>query len=197
MILAFTISWRVTLVTMAGIPVSFVVITFSSARMAPIMKAQQSELSEASKLTYDAFKSIDVVKCLNGQASTYARMITRIRSAARYYMKLAVLLSVQIAVPRFMSFLMFVQGFWYGSTLVQARELTPGDVLTTFWACLILTQSVSQVVHQSAALERGKIAGETLSEYVHVPDTNDSRIRMQRDRYPDLQTEDIVLKDVG
>ncbi|OKL56524.1 hypothetical protein UA08_08266 [Talaromyces atroroseus] len=195
-ILAFIISWRVTLVTMAGIPVSFVVITFTSARMAPIMKAQQSELSEASKLTYDAFKSIDIVKCLNGQASTYAQMTARIRSAARYYMKLAVLLSVQVAVPRFMSFLMFVQGFWYGSTLVQVGELTPGDVLTTFWACLIVTQSVSQIVHQSAALERGKIAGEKLIEYVHVPDMDISRTRIQSDRYPDLQTEDIVLKDV-
>ncbi|KAE8550658.1 hypothetical protein EYB25_006886 [Talaromyces marneffei] len=196
MILAFVISWEVTLVTMAGIPVSFTVITFTSSRMAPILKAQQSELSEASKITYDAFKSIDVVKCLNGQSSTYTQMMTRINAAARLYMKLAVLISIQTAFPRFMSFVMFVQGFWYGSILVQSGKLTPGDVLTTFWGCLIVTQSIAQLVQHSATLERGKIAGETLRQYTCADAIDDLRFRTQKNRYPNLHTEDIVLKNV-
>jgi ATP-binding cassette subfamily B (MDR/TAP) protein 1 len=165
--------------------------------MSPILKAQQSELSEASKITYDAFKSIDVVKCLNGQSSTYAQMMARIKAAARLYMKLAVLITVQTAFPRFMSFVMFVQGFWYGSILVQSGKLTPGDVLTTFWACLIVTQSISQLVLHSATLERGKIAGETLHQYICADAMDGSRFRTQRNRYPNLHTEDIVLKDVS
>lgn len=197
LVLALIISWRLTLVTMAGIPVSFAVISLTSSRMTPILKAQQSELSEASKLTYDAFKSIDVVKCLNGQISTYVRMFTRIKAAARLYMKLATLIALQMAFPRFMSFVMFVQGFWYGSSLVQSGKLEPGDVLTTFWACLIATQSISQIVQQSTALERGKIAGETLMDYLRTPDTRDSASKAQRNRYPNLQTEDIVFKDVS
>ncbi|EED16479.1 ABC a-pheromone efflux pump AtrD [Talaromyces stipitatus ATCC 10500] len=195
-ILAFVISWRVTLVTMAGIPVTFAVIIFTSSRMSPILKAQQSELSEASKITYDAFKSIDVVKCLNGQASTYTQMMARIRAAARLYMRLAILSSVQAAFPRFMSSAMFVQGFWYGSVLVRSGRLEPGDVLTTFWACMTVTQSMGQLVQHSATLERGKIAGETLHQYIRAEVTNDSTLKIQRDRYPNLHTEDIVLKDV-
>lgn len=196
-VLAFVISWRVTLVTMAGIPVSFIVISFTSSRMSPILKVQQSELSEASKIAYDAFKSIDVVKCLNGQSSTYAQMMARIKTAARLYMKLAVLVSVQTAFPRFMSFVMFVQGFWYGNVLVQSGKTTPGDVLTTFWACLIVTQSLAQLVQHSASLERGKIAGETLYQYIFADAMNESQFRIQRNRYPNLHTEDIVLKDVS
>ncbi|GAM38386.1 plasma membrane ATP-binding cassette transporter [Talaromyces pinophilus] len=195
-VLAFIISWRVTLVTMAGIPISFIVISFTSSRMSPILKAQQSELSEASKITYDAFKSIDVVKCLNGQSSTYALMMTRIEAAARLYMKLAVLISVQTAFPRFMSFVMFVQGFWYGNVLVHSGKSTPGDVLTTFWACLIVTQSMAQLVQHLAALERGKIAGETLYQYICVDAMDESRFRTRRNRYPNLHTEDIIFKDV-
>lgn len=182
---------------MAGIPISFIVISFTSSRMAPIIKAQQSELSEASKITYDAFKSIDVVKCLNGQSSTYALMMARIKAAARLYMKLAILVSVQTAFPRFMSFVMFVQGFWYGSVLVQAGRTTPGDVLTTFWACLIVTQSIAQLVQHSASLERGKIAGETLHQYIYAGAMDESRFRTQKNRYPNLHTEDIILKDVS
>lgn len=182
---------------MAGIPVSFIIISFTSSRMSPILKAQQSVLSEASKITYDAFNSIDVVKCLNGQSSTYALMMARIKGAARLYMKLAVLISVQTAFPRFMSFVMFVQGFWYGSVLVQSGKSTPGDVLTTFWACLIVTQSISQLVQHSAALERGKIAGETLYQYICADAMDESRFGTQRNRYPNLHTEDIILKDVS
>lgn len=165
--------------------------------MSPILKAQQSELSEASKITYDAFKSIDVVKCLNGQSSTYSLVMARIQTAARLYMKLAVLVSLQTAFPRFMSFVMFVQGFWYGSILVQSGKSTPGDVLTTFWACLIVTQSIAQLVQHSATLERGKIAGETLYQYICADAMDESRFRTQGNRYPNLHTEDVVLKDVS
>lgn len=182
---------------MAGIPISFIVISFTSSRMSPILKAQQSELSEASKITYDAFKSIDVVKCLNGQSSTYTLMMTRIKAAAQLYMKLAILISVQTAFPRFMSFVIFVQGFWYGSVLVHSGKSTPGDVLTTFWACLIVTQSMAQLVQHLAELERGKIAGETLYQYICADAMDESRFRTQRNRYPNLHTEDIVLKDVS
>lgn len=182
---------------MAGIPISFIVVSFASSRMSPILKAQQLELSESSKIAYDAFKSIDVVKSLNGQSPTYAQMMARINSAARLYMRLAVLISVQTAFPRFMSFIMFVQGFWYGSILVQSGKTTPGDVLTTFWACLIVTQSLAQLVQHSASLERGKIAGETLYQYIWTDAMNEPQIRTQRNRYPNFHTEDIVLKDVS
>lgn len=112
-------------------------------------------------------------------------------------MKLAVLISVQTAFPRFMSFVMFVQGFWYGSVLVHSGKSTPGDVLTTFWACLIVTQSMAQLVQHLAALERGKIAGETLYQYICADAMDESRFSPRRNRYPNLHTEDIILKDVS
>ncbi|CRG90127.1 Mating factor M secretion protein mam1 [Talaromyces islandicus] len=196
-ILALNISWKVALVTMAGIPVSSIIISVVSSRMNPMMKAQQSELAEASKFAYDAFTSIDSVKCLNGEFSTYLHLVSHIQAAARWYLKLAVLTAMQLAFARLTTFAMFVQGFWYGSSLVQSGELTCGDVLTTFWACLITVQSIELGVHQLAALERGKVAGETLWLYLLHPSVDKPPLRLRRDRYPDLRTEDISFQDVS
>jgi ATP-binding cassette subfamily B (MDR/TAP) protein 1 len=164
--------------------------------MKPIVKAQQSELSEASKFSYDAFTAIEVVKCLNGQFSTYWRFISCVRAAGKWYMKLVLFTALQMAFARFTTFAMFAQGFWYGSTLVQSGELTSGDVLSTFWACLIAVQSIELSVNHLPALERGKIAGATLKSYLRGSRPEKSSLA-RRDCCPDLSRGDIVFKDVS
>jgi ATP-binding cassette subfamily B (MDR/TAP) protein 1 len=124
-------------------------------------------------------------------------LVSHIRAAARWYLKLAVLTAMQLAFARLTTFAMFVQGFWYGSSLVQSGELTSGDVLTTFWACLITVQSIELGVHQLTILERGKIAGETLRSYLLYRSAEKPPLRVRRDRYPDLHTEDIRFQDVS
>jgi ATP-binding cassette subfamily B (MDR/TAP) protein 1 len=195
--LALYLSWKVTLVTIAVVPVSALFISFLSSRMKPVVRAQQSELSGASKLTHDAFSAIEVVKCLNGQTSTYCQFVSYIRAAAKWYMKLAFLTAIQMAWTRFASFAMFVQGFWYGSTLVQSEELTPGQVLSTFWACLIAVQSIEMGINYLPALERGKLAGATLNSYLQGSRPKVSSPGRTRNCCPDPSKGDVVLKDVS
>lgn len=57
---------------------------------------------------------------------------------------------------------MFVQGFWYGSSLVASGYLSSGEVLRTFWACLVAVQSIEQILPQVIILEKGKSAGSFL-----------------------------------
>ncbi|KAH8700244.1 ABC a-pheromone efflux pump AtrD [Talaromyces proteolyticus] len=190
-------SWKVMLVTMAGFPVSSALILFISFKMNPMITAQQSELAQASKFAYDAFASIDSVKCLNGESPIYSHLVSHIQKAARWYLKLAFLAAAQLSTARFTTFTMFVQGFWYGSSLVQSGELTSGHVLTTFWACLIAVQSVELAVHQLPTLERGKVAGETLMSYLRRPSARRLPLSAQRDGHTDFYNEDIKLKNVS
>lgn len=55
-----------------------------------------------------------------------------------------------------------MQGFWYGSSLVGSGKVSPGDVLTTFWACLMATQSIEQILPQMIVFEKGRAAGVSL-----------------------------------
>jgi ATP-binding cassette subfamily B (MDR/TAP) protein 1 len=104
--------------------------------MKPSIDDQQVELTHASKIASNAIASIESVKCLNGQAFEYRSFSSRIEKSATHYLRQARLNSLQIAVIRWMMFGMFVQGFWYGSSLTRNGPLTSGDVLRTFWACL-------------------------------------------------------------
>ncbi|KAJ5810192.1 uncharacterized protein N7503_002410 [Penicillium pulvis] len=164
LILALVISWRLSLVTLAGIPIFSALIAYLSTRMNSSISAQQTELTYASKIANNAISSIDTVKCLNSQAFEWQSFASRIEQSAIHYLRQARLNSFQIALIRWMMFGMFVQGFWYGSGLARAGILSSGDVITTFWACTTAAQSIEQVLPQMIVMEKGKVASTMLKK---------------------------------
>lgn len=138
------------------------VLAWISARMQPGIEAQVVELTKASKLAKNAFSAIDTVKCFNGQDFELRQYARAIKKAAKHYLVQAQANALQIGFVRLVTLAMFVQGFWYGSHLVNTGQKNPGEVLTAFWACLMATQSVEQILPQIIVLEKGKAAGATL-----------------------------------
>lgn len=160
--LAFYTSWNLTLVTLAAVPVTAIALSFISAGMQPSVAAQQAGLTQASKLANNAIVSIDTAKCFNGQAFEVRRYTSAIHGVAQHYLKQARSNALQIGFVRLTTLGMFVQGFWYGSSLVGSGKSSSGDVLTTFWACLMATQSIEQVLPQMLVFEKGRAAGVAL-----------------------------------
>ncbi len=160
--LALYTSWNLTLVTLATVPVTAVVLSYLSAKMQPNIDSQEEQLTQASKFATNAVISIDTVKCLNGEDGEVWQYSTAVKKAASFYLKQAHANALQIGFVRVATLGMFVQGFWYGSTLVQSRNRTPGQILTTFWACLLATQAIEQILPQMIVLEKGRAAGDIL-----------------------------------
>jgi ATP-binding cassette, subfamily B (MDR/TAP), member 1 len=157
--LAFYTSWKLTLVILAGLPVSAVIMSFISSMMQPSIIAQEIELSLASKLANSALAAIDTVKCFNGQSFELGQYKPAVLKAAKHYMKQALSNSLQIGFVRFVTTAMFVQGFWYGGHLVSTGKTSAGDVLTTFWACLMGTKAIEDILPHMIVLEKGRAAG--------------------------------------
>lgn len=157
--LAFYTSWKLTLVILAALPVSAVIMSFINSMMQPSIIAQEVELSLASKFANSALSAIDTVKCFNGQAQELEQYRPAIMEAAKYYMKQALSNSLQIGFVRFVTTAMFVQGFWYGGHLVTTGKASAGDVLTTFWACLMATKAIEDILPHMIVLEKGRAAG--------------------------------------
>ncbi|KAJ5731383.1 uncharacterized protein N7483_005891 [Penicillium malachiteum] len=166
LILALVISWKLALVTLAGIPLFSSIIAYLSTRMKASITAQQVELTHVSKIANNAIASIDTVKCLNGQSFELKNFASRVEQAAIHYLKQARLNSIQIAMIRWMMFGMFVQGFWYGSSLTRSGKISSGDVITTFWACTTAAQSIEQVLPQMIVMEKGKVASFILKRMI-------------------------------
>ena len=130
--------------------------------MQPNVEAQAKELAKASKVVNNAISAIDIVKSFNGQDIENWQYAKAIKTAARYYLVQAQANALQIGFIRFVTLGIFVQGFWYGTHLVNIGSKSPGDVLTCFWACLIAMQTADQLSPQFVYLEKGRAAGAAL-----------------------------------
>lgn len=194
--LGFYTSWSLSLVTLAGIPIFSSVIVYLSARMKPSIKAQQEELTQASKVASNAINSIDAVKCLNGQRIESWSFSSRIEQSAIHYLRQAKLNSLQISFVRWMMFGMFVQGFWYGSYLARTGKITSGEVLRTFWACLTAAQSIEQVLPQMIVLENGKVANAMLTSIMSQKDQDRVVSEIKGTLYPEHCEGDIEVNNV-
>ncbi len=130
--------------------------------MQPSIEAQAEELTRASKLANNSISAIDTVKCFNGQDFQVWQYAQAIHEAARYYLIQARQNALQIGLIRLVTLGMFVQGFWYGSHLVNEGKKNPGQILTAFWACLMAAQAIEQILPQMIVLEKGRAAGAVL-----------------------------------
>ncbi|KAJ5811972.1 hypothetical protein N7474_008273 [Penicillium riverlandense] len=190
-------SWSLSLVTLAGIPIFSSVIALLSIRMKSSIQAQQVELTRASKIANNAIASIDTVKCLNGQSLESHNFSWCIDGSARHYLRQARLNSLQISFIRWMMFGMFVQGFWYGSTLARSGKLTSGEVLRTFWACLTAAQSIEQILPQMIAMEKGKVASVALKSITSYHAESKMVSEMKGSLYPRHCEGDIEVNNVS
>ncbi|KAI9688946.1 MAG: hypothetical protein M1822_000683 [Bathelium mastoideum] len=162
--LAFYYAWNLTLVTIAGVPIIFVGVRQISRRVHAALVAQQDALSQASKHVTTAFSSIEMIKYFNGQKEETDKFNAAARTSAKEYLRQAHWNAFQQGFVTLCTRAMFVQGFWYGSTLIDDNKKNPGQVLTTFWAALQAIGALQSILPQLIVIEKGKAAGARLQE---------------------------------
>lgn len=195
--IAFYFAWNLTLVTLAVVPFASVFLSWLSARMQPSIHRQDGELNQASKLANNAISAIDAVKYFNGQDTEISQYTKVVGNAARFYLVQARSIAVQIGLVRFVTLGMFVQGFWFGSYLVLIGTKNAGQVLTAFWACLIATQAVEQIIPQMMVLERGRTAAATLKSILTQMDNGRTTRRPVGRIRPGYCDGDIEIRNVS
>lgn len=194
--LAFYYSWSLTLVTLSTVPLLAFVLRRISAKMQPSIKAQVDELTKASRMANNAISAIETVKSFNGQDLENWQYAKSVKNAARHYLVQAQANALQIGFVRLITLGMFVQGFWYGSHLVNTGQKNPGEILTAFWACLMATQAVEQILPQVIVLERGRAAGATLKAIMIQMERGRKIVSMNGRTAPSYCDGDIEIRNV-
>jgi ATP-binding cassette subfamily B (MDR/TAP) protein 1 len=168
--IAFYNSWRLTLVILAAFPVILPLIALLSSKTQPHLERQKAHLESASKTASCAVVSIDTVKAFNGQDQEHSAFINDVVQAGGAYRGFARIFAMQNAFVRFIGFVIFVQGFWYGGQLVRKSDGDgAAEVMTTFWCCLTATQSLELIMPQMGLLEKGRAAGAALNSLLGKP----------------------------
>ncbi|KAI2622328.1 P-loop containing nucleoside triphosphate hydrolase protein [Hypoxylon sp. NC1633] len=159
--LALCSSWKLTLVIIATSPVSAGIVIFMNDKLKPRIQAQKQELSNASKYAISAVKAIDLVKVFDTVDHEISQYSQAIRRSTDKYLIQARITAFQGSYVRLWLDGMFVLGFYYGAVLVD-EGLSPGTVMTTFYATLSALQAIQDLLPLYPALVRGMSAGQAL-----------------------------------
>lgn len=194
---AFYYSWNLTLVIMCTIPLIYIFQAYISSRLSIRVHEQAGQLQQALKYMTNAIQSIETVKCFNGEAYEIQAFSSIASVAARLYYHVANYRSLQIGVMQFFTLSVFVQGFWYGSRLVDSGDKTAAQVLTTFWAALMAIDGTTGFLPQFIVMQKGKIAGARLRLLMHQISACDHRQEFQGRLRPAKCLGDIEFRQVS
>lgn len=159
---AFYHSWKLTLVLLSTVPVSFVIISFATRNLESAIASQKCSLQRSSTVVAAAIKGIDLVKIHGGHGLEELKYARAIKSAATHYLSQAKANSIQLGYISFWAISLFVIGFWYSLVLVQ-QGTSPGAVVTTFYATLGALQGIEALTPHWLIFSKGKSAGSFLS----------------------------------
>ncbi|RDL31099.1 Bile salt export pump [Venustampulla echinocandica] len=193
--IAFSYSWKLTLVIFATVPVATVVLYWASANLGPAIEAQKRELTRASKYTNTAITAVNVVKAFNGQEQEVWQYHSTLQDVAAKYLIQARANALQFGITKFLTMAIFVQGFWYGLVLVR-KGTDPGHILTTFYACLFVIQAVETVLPQWLVLTKGMSAGQTLKSIMDQMQNSRRDFKIAGCIKPEACAGDIEITDV-
>lgn len=195
-VIALVSSWKLSLVTLAMVPLVVVFTSLATHDVQPAIKEQKLHLSNASKLAFNALRAVDTVKCYTAQDHEIWQFRDSVRAAATAYYRQARGSAAQMGITRTMTILMFFAAFWYGQILVK-EGLSPGTILTTFYAILTGVQAAEALLPQYLVLVKGMAAGETLKFIMNQMENGRVVQKMHGGIKPTKCAGDIELENVS
>lgn len=189
--------WSLTLVILIGMPLALGFLAMISARIQIYIETQKEHLAEATRTANRAFTAIEIVKAFNGQCYERTMFARAAAKAAEAYRKQVHGNAMIIGFIRLITLSMFVQGFWYGSRLVRRDQASAEDVMTTFWSCLMATQSLELILPQMILLEKGRAAGAGLKAVLVKVERGSQVFHMRGETVPKKCEGEIEIRDVS
>ncbi|KAM0504806.1 hypothetical protein ACHAP8_002194 [Fusarium lateritium] len=195
--IALYYSWKLTLVLLATLPISAIVLSLATKRLEPAIQTQKRELAVASKFAVASITAIDLVKVFNGYDQEVWQYYPSVKAAAKQYLIQAQCNALQMGYVAFWVVAMFVLGFWYGVVLVNNDGLAAGSVLTTFYSTLAAFQGIEALMPQWLVLAKGMSAGGFLSSITRNMRNGGPVKPMSGALRPQFCSGDIELKNVS
>lgn len=189
-------SWKLTLVLLATLPVSALILSLATRKLEPAIQIQRAHLATASKHVTASLLGIDLVKIFGGYETELRHYSAAIQRSSKAFHTQAAGTSFQMGWVMFWVIALFVIGFWYGVSLID-DGLSPGNVMTTFYATLAAFQGVEALLPHWLVLAKGMSAGGFLSAVVAHARRGDKKvIRMGRTARPTVVFGNIQLTNV-
>lgn len=173
------------------------VVPFFSSRVQKHNDAQANHLTTASKLASGAVSHIETVKCYSGEESSTTSYKSEIGLAEYNFVRQAFWHALQTGFIRLSTLAMFVQGFWFGSVLLDKGQITSGQIIAAFWAAMLGIQSLINMMPHLVLLEKGRAAGHRLCVVIKQTETDAKKDEIAETQAVGKLAGDIAFENVS
>ncbi|KAI5952452.1 HST6 [Candida jiufengensis] len=166
-VMSFYQSWAITLIILASAPV---MACFAWLFGGLTYRAQEEEndlSANASKVLNWCMTSPLTVRVFNGKYVEMVKFNKFVNASAKAYFKVSNAIAANSGILKFLTLMMFVQGFWFGVYLLSHHKITIGQLFTCFSSCLMLGQSISTISQLMAILNTSHAAAGRISTYLN------------------------------
>lgn len=130
--------------------------------------------AEASNKAERATTLIATVKAFNAQKHEAAEFNELVDRGRQIDIQIGKWWGLQMGTTSLVMNAMFVAGFWFGSKLVREDKLSPGAVMTVFFATVLAASNLQQLVPLLETLNMGMASMASLQTLIHPPPTPSS-----------------------
>lgn len=178
---SFYYSWSLTLIILCSAPLILVVAIILSKLVEKYVKLENQETTNAAQVFTWSMNSIKLIKFYNSQKTELDKFNQLVENCNNMFIKHCLYASINSSIIRFLTLCMFIQGFWFGSSMIRKGKLTVNDVITCFHACLMLGATLSEVFHQIIILQKGDVANKKLQNFLSQEKTSDTSNLLLKD----------------
>ncbi|VDM47295.1 unnamed protein product [Toxocara canis] len=162
MVVAFNLSWRMTLVMIAFVPLVGGLIGFLVRFVSTSVRKESAEYGKAGAIAEEVIMGIRTVISFNGQQKEIERYNVKLQGAAKFGIRKGFFIAFGSAWIFCLLFVAMGVAFWYGTQLVIDDQISSGAVFATFWAVMGGTIAIGQAAPQIGAIMGAKNAATDL-----------------------------------
>lgn len=191
---SFYYSWSLTLIILCSTPILVAIAFYFASKVHIYTAFENTESGLAAQVITWSMSSIQFVKLYCTEINELDRFRKHVQASNDYFIKSCLYAAANAGTLRFLSLAMFVQGFWFGSSMIRKGKLSINDVITCFHSCLMLGSIINNSLHQILFLQKGEVALNKLNGFITNGDTNELK-RSEQVGFHELH--DIVFTNVS
>ncbi|KAL3231314.1 hypothetical protein RNJ44_00349 [Nakaseomyces bracarensis] len=171
---AFYYSWSLTLIILCTSPIIVICAVLFSRYIHVHLEFENSASAKAAERLNWIIDHVNFVRIHNGTHVETNIFDHYIQISNTHYIKSCLYVSLNISILRFLSLVMFVQGFWFGSTMIKKGKLSINDVITSFHSCLMIGTIINTALGQIVVMQKGDVALKKLNIILNIQEETDN-----------------------
>ncbi|CCK71077.1 ATP-binding cassette a-factor transporter STE6 KNAG_0G00190 [Huiozyma naganishii CBS 8797] len=165
---SFYYSWSLTLIILCSTPIITAIAIYFAKLTNKYTDLENKETSYAAELLTWSMRFNDMVKFYTAQNEEISKFDTSVTRCNSLFIKACLYSALNSSIIRFLTLCMFVQGFWFGATMIRRNKLDINDVITCFHSCLMLGATVSEAMSQVTVIQKGHVANKKLEGFLEL-----------------------------